>query len=58
MVMVDKTGQPRSIEQLLEACNALKKSLFDIKNIDPILIHYPCIIEALQELIDRRKKDA
>lgn len=54
MEQIDKSGMPRSMEQLVEAREAVKKALVDIKNISPVVVHYPCIIEALQELIGRR----
>jgi len=30
--------------------------VFDIKNLNPILVYYPTIIEALNELLGRRSK--
>jgi len=56
--IIDKTGEPRSKEDLIEAREAIKKDLIDLKNITPILIYYPTIIEAINELIERRKGDS
>jgi len=55
MNMVDKTGQPRSDDELIEARIALEKKLISMKNFDPLIIFYPTIIEAINELLKRRK---
>jgi len=54
---IDKTGEPRTNRELPEACDALKKGFLDIKNFTPIILHYPCIIDAIHELLRRRLKD-
>ncbi|MHA1872625.1 MAG: hypothetical protein ACTSVB_00815 [Candidatus Heimdallarchaeaceae archaeon] len=54
--IVDKTGQPRSDDDLIEARTALEKELISMKNFGPILIYYPTIIEAINELLKRRKE--
>ncbi len=53
--MEDKSGKPRSIEELLEAREAIKREL--IRSVAPIMVYYPTIIEALTELLERRKKE-
>lgn len=53
---IDKTGEPRSNRELLEACDAVKKGFLDIKNFTPIILYYPCIIDAIHELLRMRLK--
>jgi hypothetical protein len=52
--IIDKTGQPRTDQEIIDAINALKKDL--INNVNPILIYYPIILESLNELLYYRKK--
>lgn len=56
-MIVDKTGKPRSEQDLIEARTAIEKELVSMKNFGPILIYYPTIIEAINELIERRKNE-
>ena len=56
-MMEDKTGQPRRDSELIEARTALEKEIVSMKNFGPILIFYPTIIEALNELLRRRSED-
>lgn len=51
--MIDKSGEPRSILDLIETREAVKREL--IKSVAPIVLYYPIIIEALTELIEIRK---
>jgi len=56
MEMVDKTGEPRSNEDIVEAIDAIKTRL--VKGpLDPIMIFYPTIIDSLIELLERRVRD-
>ena len=55
--MIDRTGEPRRDEELIEAKDAIVKELISLKNVSPILIHYPTIIDGLKELLERRKND-
>jgi len=57
MEMIDRTGEPRRDEELIEAKDAIVKELISLKNVSPILIHYPTIIDGLKELLERRKND-
>ncbi len=54
-MMIDKSGEQRTIKELVEAREAIKKEI--IRSLNPIMIYYPIIIEALNELIERRKRD-
>jgi hypothetical protein len=54
--MKDLSGCPRTDKDIMEARNAIEKSLIDPKDLNPILIYYPTIIEALNELLMRRKQ--
>jgi len=56
-MIVDKTGEPRSDSDLIEAKDAIVKELISMKNFGPILIYYPTIIDAINELLERRKTD-
>ena len=58
MEIVDKTGQPRSDQDLIEARKAIEQELITMKNFGPILLHYPIIIEAINELLRRRKGES
>ena len=59
--MEDKTGQPRSEQDLIEAQNMIKKKFISIAaskmKVDIIqeILHFPVIIEAIDELIALRK---
>ena len=57
MTLVDKTGQPRSDKDLFEARSAIQKELIKVGNLDPIQVYYPTIIEAITELMRRRRED-
>ncbi len=57
MEMVDRTGEPRRDNELIEAREAIKKQLITLKNMDPIMVYYPTIINALDELLERRNKE-
>ena len=57
MTLVDTTGQPRSNKDLMDAKIAIQKSLIKLDNLDPIQVYYPTIIEALTELLKRRRED-
>jgi len=50
----DKSGEPRSNEELIEAMNTLKKSLMTPSELSPIMVHYFTIIDAIVELLQRR----
>jgi len=56
-MIVDKTGGPRSDSDLIEARMAIENELVSMKNFGPILIYYPTIIEAINELLIRRKNE-
>jgi len=56
-MIVDKTGRPRSDSDLIEARMAIENELVSMKNFGPILIYYPTIIEAINELLIRRKNE-
>jgi len=53
--IVDNTGKPRRDDELIEARKAIEKELISLKNISPILVYYPTIIAAINELLERRK---
>jgi hypothetical protein len=57
MTIRDTTGQPRSDKDLLEAKQAMVNELISMKNFGPMLIYYPTLIEAVDELLKRRKID-
>lgn len=57
MKIVDLSGQPRSERDLIEAKEAIQKELVNLKNLNPILVYYPTIINAIDELLERRSKD-
>ena len=57
MVLVDTTGKPRSDKDIMDAKIAIQKSLIKLDNLDPIQVYYPTIIEALTELLKRRRED-
>ena len=57
MGIVDNTGKPRKDDELIEARNAIAKELISMKNFGPVLIYYPTIIEAINELLERRKNE-
>ena len=57
MALVDKTGQPRSNQDLIDARQAISKELIKVGNLDPIQVYYPTIIEAITELLKRRSED-
>jgi len=54
---MDKSGKPRRNEELIEAKEAIKKEMVNLQNISPILVFYPTIIDAIDELLEVRKKD-
>lgn len=53
--MEDKSGEPRSDNDIREARTAIQRALISFKDVSPILLHYPTIIESLNELLVRRK---
>jgi len=53
----DKTGQPRSEQELIEARDVISKQLINPFEFDPILVQYPTIIDAINELLERRKNE-
>ncbi len=55
MEVVDKSGQPRCDEEIEEAKKAIDKELVSGSIIIPLMIHFPAIIEALEELLLMRK---
>ncbi|MDX1699416.1 MAG: hypothetical protein R3250_02300 [Melioribacteraceae bacterium] len=57
MEIVDKTGQPRSDNDLINARNAIRRELVMLDRLDPILVYYPTIIEAIDELLERRRNE-
>ena len=53
----DKSGTPRSDEEVLEAIRAVEKAFPDLWKLPPdLFIHFPTIREALIELMIRRRK--
>jgi len=56
-MIVDKTGEPRSDKDLIEAKKAIEQELISMKNFGPVLIFYPTIIDAIKELLERRKNE-
>ena len=57
MEIEDKTGQPRSEQDLIDARLALQKELINPKNLNPIQVYYPTILDAINELLIRRSED-
>ena len=53
--MIDVSGIPRTIKELIEARDAAKKELVQFKTPSPLMIHLSVIIEALDELIEIRQ---
>ena len=53
MEIVDRTGSPRSNQDIGEAIDAIKKELVR-GQVNPAMIFYPTIIDALIELLQRR----
>jgi hypothetical protein len=57
-MMVDKIeGDARTEKDLLEAKKAMVDELISMKNFGPMLIYYPTLIEAVDELLERRKNE-
>jgi len=54
MNIQDKTGEPRSQEELVEAKVAIMNRL--ITDIDPIMVYYPTIVDAINELLTLRNR--
>ena len=52
--VIDKTGEPRSEQEILEAKEAIMKQLIQ-GPLAPIQIHFPVILDAFDELLQRRK---
>ncbi len=52
---IDKTGEPRSIEELKEAQEAIHKALVRFDITSPLTIHLTVIKDALKELIEIRE---
>lgn len=57
MTVKDLSGQPRRDDELIEAKEAIQKELVNLKKLEPILIYYPTIIDAINELLERRNKE-
>lgn len=58
--IIDKSGEPRSIKDLLGAKAALAEYLVKTPTglgVPSIMVHIPCVLEALSELIARRQSD-
>lgn len=55
--MIDNSGKPRSGQDLIEARHALKKAMINPRNFSPILVFYPTLINAIDELLERRDND-
>jgi hypothetical protein len=55
-MIVDKTGKPRSDNELINARNAIQREMVMVERLDPILVYYPTIIDAINELLEKRKK--
>ncbi len=55
ITITDKTGEPRSLEDLKEARAAVRKALFQLDFSNPLLIHLTVISDALAELIAIRE---
>jgi hypothetical protein len=53
--MIDKSGMPRSIQEISEASAAIKKAFVKFEGPPSLMIHYTTIIEALDELLNLRK---
>ena len=51
----DYSGKPRSDQDLIEAQTAIKNNLI-LSKPTPIMVHYPTIIEAINELLLLRKR--
>lgn len=49
----DRSGQPRGVDELIEAWGAIRKELV-MGEPRPIMVFYPTIIAALAELIEVR----
>ena len=56
MSFTDMTGELRSDEELKDALQAINKELISA-SMNPIMLHYPTILDALKELLERRKND-
>jgi len=57
MEIVDRTGLPRHDNESIEAKEVIKKQLITLNELHPIMVYYPIIINALDELLERRNKD-
>ena len=55
MEIVDKTGEPRTDDEIREAIEFLKREI--VTELSPRLVFYPTILDALKELLARRKVD-
>ena len=53
MEIVDRTGEPRSNEDIVEAIEAIKRELVK-GQINPVMVFYPIVLDALVELLHRR----
>jgi hypothetical protein len=58
MEIIDKSGTPRSDEEIRDAIRAIEKEFPNLWKlpIPNLVIHFPTIREALIELLIRRKK--
>ena len=53
--IVDRSGEPRSMQELELARDAVQKGLITFTNFSPLFIHFTVILDALNELIAMRK---
>ena len=51
---VDKSGEPRTDEEIREAIEAIKKDLVE-GDLSPLKIHYLVIVDGLTELLSYRE---
>ena len=55
MELIDKTGQPRSNEDLLEAIKVIRKRMITMTTDPELFVMFPTILNALEELLILRK---
>lgn len=53
-IFVDKSGEPRSMDELQGALTAVKKAIIEFDIHSPLTIHLTVIKDALEELIATR----
>lgn len=54
-MMIDMSGEPRSNEEIQEAIDAIKKEIVRGQP-QPIMVFYGTIIDAMAELLKKRKE--